>query len=442
MGYNNKLLLEGEKENIISMYFPEKLLSLNENQYVITDWLSPDDKYFIFLDELYDLTTKTNLGDIWENFDNLKIFLKHSFEVATNVPKEIKESVLNSINKLVITESTSDINQIKPLLRQFVLEQESFASWVGSGLKKAGNWLVDSGKEFGKTVVDTGKGVVKGVNQAVSAISKGDWSEVFNILGKGLIFLARKLRSLLYNPVGMILDAILIGTGIGKSVQWVPWAIVVALDLYEMVSGDYEDKDSPPWLRLLMFGCDILGLLFAGGVAGGARAAFQVFKGAKGADEIAQIALKNPNTMSLIKKIVGGISKVPELLRKAAAYLKTTKMAKAAPWIENILTRGESFLVKSTESLNNIIKRASSAPKVQKTVTPIGQRVKSGLKHGATTAGVVTGLDVGIKKGMQLYSGKTDKQIEDDERMAQMDKDYKAEYGMSIADKINKSFDE
>jgi hypothetical protein len=240
----------------------------------------------------------------------------------------------------------------------------------------------------------------------------------------------------------MILDAILIGTGIGKSVQWVPWAIVVALDLYEMVSGDYEDKDSPPWLRLLMFGCDILGLLFAGGVAGGAKAAFQVFKGAKTEAEIAQIALKNPNTMNLIRKILGGISKVPELLRKAATYLKTTKMAKAAPWIENILTKAGSFLTKSTESLNNIVKRASSAPKVQKTVTPIGQRVKSGLKAGAATAGVVTGLDVGIKKGMQLYSGKTDKQIEDDERMAQMDKDYKAEYGMSIADKINKSFDE
>jgi hypothetical protein len=208
----------------------------------------------------------------------------------------------------------------------------------------------------------------------------------------------------------MILDAILIATGIGKAVQWVPWAIVVALDLYEMVSGDYEDKDSPSWMRLLMFGCDILGLLFAGGVAGGARAAFQVFRGAGDAGKFAAIAAKNPNTMSLIKKIVGGISKVPELLGKAVTYLKTTKMAKAAPWIENILTKAGSFLTKSTESLNNIVKRASSAPKVQKTVTPIGQRVKSGLKAGAQATGLVTGLDVGIKKGMEIYSGNSGKQ--------------------------------
>jgi hypothetical protein len=410
MGYNSKLLLEGDKENILSMYFPEKLLSLNENQYVITDWLSPDDKYFIFLDELYDLTSKTSLGNIWENFDNLKLFLKHSFEVATNVPQDIKESVLNSIGKLVITESMSDMTEMKTILRKFVLKEEDFTDWVASGLKKSGEWLVDKTKEAGQTVVDTGKGIAKGVNQTINAISKGDWSEVFNILGKGLIFFARKLRSLLYNPVGMVLDAILVATGIGKSVQWIPWAIVVALDLYEMISGDYEEKDSPTWLKLLMFGTDVLGLLFAGGVAGGAKAAFQVFRGAKTEAEFAEIALKNPNTMSLIKKIVGGISKVPEYLGKAATYLKTTKLSKAAPWIENILGRAESFLTKSTESLGKIVNRASSAPKVAKVANPLNY--KAGLKAGANTLGVVTALDKGVKKGLQLYSGKSDAEME------------------------------
>ena len=431
----HNIIEESERNRILGLYGrPQTSESI-----VIAEWLSPDEKFCIFLDDLIDIEKKIKIGNIWENFDHFKFFLKHSFEVATNVPQDIKESVLNSINKLVITESMSDMTSIKTMLRQFVLEQENFGNWVASGLKKSGTWLVDSGKEFGKTVVDTGKGITKGVKQAVSSISKGDWSEVFNILGKGLIFLARKLRSLLYNPVGMVLDAILIATGIGKSVQWVPWAIVVALDLHEMISGDYEDKDSPTWMRLLMFGTDVLGLLFAGGVAGGAKAAFQVFRGAGNAEKFAAIAAKNPTTMSLIKKIIGALGKVPELLRKAVTYLKTTKMAKAAPWIENILTRGESFLVKSTESLNNIVKRASSAPKVEKVVNPLN--FKAGAKAGATTLGVVTGLDKGIKKGMQLYSGKTDKQIESDERMTQMDKEYKEKYGISIADKISSKFD-
>ena len=50
---------------------------------VITDWLSPDDRYLILLDELYDLHTEEKLGDIWENFDNFKLFITHSFEVAS-----------------------------------------------------------------------------------------------------------------------------------------------------------------------------------------------------------------------------------------------------------------------------------------------------------------------------------------------------------------------
>lgn len=408
MGYNNKLLLEGEKESILSMYFPERLLSLNENQYVITDWLSPDNKYFIFLDELYDLTTKNSLGNIWENFDNLKFFLKHSFEVSTNVPQDIKESVLNSINKLVITESISDMSKMKKVLRQFVLEQESFGDWVGSGLKNSANWVGDQTKEFGKTVMDTAKGVGKGVSQAYSAISKGDLSQVFDILGKGLIFLARKMRTLLYNPIGMVLDSILVATGIGKTVQWVPWAIVVALDLYEMTSGDYEHKDDPSWMRLLMFGCDVLGLIFTGGVAGGAKAAFQVFKGAKSAEEFAVIAAKNPTTMSLIKKIIGAFSKVPEFLGKAVTYLKTTKLSKAAPWIENILNKSQSVLSKSTNSLDKIVKRASSAPKVNKVATPLN--FKAGAKAGVTSLGVVTGLNAAIKKGQEIYSGNSGKQ--------------------------------
>jgi hypothetical protein len=70
---------------------------------VIAEWLSPDEKYCIFFDDLIDVENKTKIGNIWENFDNFKFFLKHSFEVATNIPQEIKESVLTSINSLLIT---------------------------------------------------------------------------------------------------------------------------------------------------------------------------------------------------------------------------------------------------------------------------------------------------------------------------------------------------
>jgi hypothetical protein len=82
------------------------LNSITESNIIITDWLSPDEKYAIFLDELYDIPNKVKVGNIWENFDNFKIFLKHSFKVAENIPTNIRESVLNSINTLVLTFKT------------------------------------------------------------------------------------------------------------------------------------------------------------------------------------------------------------------------------------------------------------------------------------------------------------------------------------------------
>ena len=182
---------------------------------VITDWLSPDDRYLILLDELYDLHTEEKLGDIWENFDNFKLFITHSFEVASNVPQQIKEQALTTIKSLVLTESMNDMTKIKPILKQLIRE-EGFVDWIGSGIKKTGQWAADEVKRFGSDIADIAKTGWEGIKKAGVAISNGDWKSILSLLGKGMLFLARKLRSLLYNPVGMVLDAILIATGIGK----------------------------------------------------------------------------------------------------------------------------------------------------------------------------------------------------------------------------------
>ena len=53
--YNNKLVIsESERRRISNIY--ENSFSLD---YVITDWVSPDEKYVIFLDELFDIENKT-----------------------------------------------------------------------------------------------------------------------------------------------------------------------------------------------------------------------------------------------------------------------------------------------------------------------------------------------------------------------------------------------
>jgi hypothetical protein len=441
---------DGEKDLIRRMHNNQKsydtlikesigLVSTVSESVVITDWVSPDDRYLILFDNMYDLQTRTSLGDIWENFDNFKLFISHSFEVATNVPQQIKEEVLNTINSLVLTESISDMSKIKPILRQLIRE-EGFVDWIGSGIKKTGEWAADEVKRFGGDVADIAKTGLEGIKKAGVAISTGDWKSILDLLGKGMLFFARKLRSLLYNPVGMVLDSILIATGIGKAAQWIPWAIVVALDIYEISTGNFEEKDMPTWMRFLMVGVDVLGLVFAGGVAGSAKAALSVFRGARTAEEFAAIAVKNPKAVSWIQKIIGAFSKVPQLLGKAATYLKSTKLAKGSTFIQGVLGKAEGVLAKGTESLTkitNTAKNAGVAGKQLKSTTNVvkktaAQTLKAGGKEGVKTAATVTAIDRGFKKGTQLYKGISDAEMEAIEMTSKSISDYEMATGKTL----------
>jgi hypothetical protein len=457
------VVTESEKDLIRRMHENQKsfdvllkesvgFISTASDSVVITDWLSPDDKYLILLDELYDLQSGEKLGDIWENFDNFKIFITHSFQVATNVPKQIKEEIVNTVKSLVLTESINDMSKIKPILKQLIKE-EGFLDWIGSGIKKTGEWFADEAKKFGSDIVDIAKTGWEGIAKAGIAISKGDWKGIINLLGKGMLFFARKLRSLLYNPVGMVLDAILIATGIGKAAQWIPWAIVVALDIYEVSTGDYEEP-LPTWMRWLMIGTDVLGLVFAGGVAGSAKAVLNVFRGAKTAEEFAAIAVKNPRAVSVIEKIIGAFSKVPELLSKAATWLKSTKLAKGSTFIQGVLGKAEGVLANATKSLREVSTAAKSGGKVAKSAAPevvkqsAAQLAKTGAKEGAKTAGVVAGIDKAIKKGQQLYLGKTDAEMAAAEAMSRSYEEqlkhanelYGGNFDEILASKLNAKF--
>jgi hypothetical protein len=189
-----------------------------------------------------------------------------------------------------------------------------------------------------------------------------------------------------------------------------------------------------------MIGTDVLGLVFAGGVAGSAKAALSVFRGAKTAEDFAKIAVKNPNTVKWIQKIIGAFSKVPQMLGKAATWLKSTKLAKGSTFIQGVLGKAEGVLGNATKSLSQISNAAKSGGAIAvKNAKPIvkqsaTQLARAGTKAGAKTAGVVTALDKGIKKGIQLYSGKTDAEMEAAELMTKMNQEYEKKYGKSISD--------
>jgi hypothetical protein len=360
------IISESEKSQILNLHS-----NLNNDDVIITDWLSPDEKYVIFLDELYDITNKRKLGNIWENFDNLKFFLQHSFNVS-NLPKQLKESINSEINNLLITEGTKNLLSIKEDIKEFLNEGlwSSFKSWAAETGKSS--W--EGFKEFGKKMY-------KGAGDLIDKVSKGEWKQVFSLLGKGVLYLARKLRSAMYHPIGLILDAILVATGIGKAVQWIPWAIIVALDVYELVSGDSEEK-LPMWQQLLFLGVDILGLVFAGAMAKGARTTVKAaVGGARTAEELVKVTAKNPTFKSLLTKMGEGLSKVPGKLSEAASYL-STKFPKGASFIKGILGKVGKFI----KGLSDFISKALH------TVAPGTSKLAKGTRAGVGTTALVGGI--------------------------------------------------
>jgi hypothetical protein len=228
------VITESEKKSILQKHGVDSLIFEDA---VILDMMSPDEKYVIFMDNLIEIETKKNLGDIWKNSDNLFLFFEHSYSVS-NISKQIKEHAKSVFSNRLINESSIDLTPMKPYFKKLFLTEWNFwdNTYVGEFLKKTGQETVKGVSDF----ISQG---YEGLKKFGIAISKGEWNEVVKLLAAGPKWIARKIRQAAYSPVGMIIDAILIATGVGKVAQVVVWAIVVVLDIYELISGDYEHPD-------------------------------------------------------------------------------------------------------------------------------------------------------------------------------------------------------
>lgn len=427
MNYNSKNTLS---ENKISSL----LLANNSNtNIVITDMMSPDNRYFVFLDEMYDLHEQRKIGNFWDNIDNITLFLKHSFECAKDIPQQIRENCLYELNKITLNESVNyDLGLIKEYTKQIVnkipLLERTWGEWLYEKGSDLASWL-------GKNTTDLVTGTTQMVKDAGtglwnlgSAIVTGDVTKILSLLGQGVLYFARWLRKAMYNPIGMVLDTVLIAVGIGKTVQWVPWAIIVALDIYEFVSGDSDDKDSPLWWRLLSIGFDVLGLVFAGVAAKAAKAEMSVLKNVltKSPEEIALFVAENPALKKTIEKMLSNVNKVPSFLQKAVDFLMKP-FPKAAEWIKGILGKVSGFISTFTSSIGEIF---------------TGKILKKAAKETAVNYGFEKAAEVGMNWYMGNKGGgervpNTEIPQGENRALASMGK-----LPSDTADKINKAFDE
>lgn len=396
----HNIITESERNRILGLYgrpqTPETI--------VITEWLSPDEKYCIFFDDLIDIQNKVKIGNIWENFDHFKFFLKHSFEVATNIPQEIKESVITSINSLLITESNQNMVGLKPFVKELLRENVFKDAWDWA--KDTGNAAVQGVKDFTNTSIE-------GLKKLYTNIKDGEWKKAFEIIGKGVLYVARSIRSALYSPIGIILDAILIATGIGKGLQFAIWGTIVALDVYELMTGNYEDPDlSMPW-RLLFFGVDILGLATTAVAAKAARSTVSalVKRFGKGIDGVTSAVQSSKFLQDVIKRISSSAQSAGGLMQKTAAHLQT-KAPKIYNFLKGAFNAVGGFIKKMVEMFATILKRTYKA------VSAPGKAVKSALGGQRLGAAAQASVNVGVPIAAFGTYAKNKERKQNDEFMA------------------------
>lgn len=389
------IISQSEKKDILLQYNPEK------GKVAITSLLSLNENYVIFLDEMYDIKNKKFLGNVWESFDNLKIFFN-------DVPRGLNENLIQikkDINSIVLLESKTQLQFLKS---QFILlNEQGVLDSITTGAKNFGNWAVEKGKEAVQGTKEVVSKSVQGVKDLASKFSQGEWMQAVDIVKKGTLYLARKLRDALYHPVGMVLDAILVASGIGKSAQFVIWAIVVALDIYELTSGQYPEGQNF-YTKLLFTGVDIIGLVFAGVAAKTAKGVVGNFVRTFGKNLQTMKAgiQKSPAMKGIITQMSSSLGKAPKLLEQASQWL-ATKSPTIHKWVSGLLTKVSGFIQKIVETLaylgQGTIKAGMTlvnAPgkAIAKTAQTLGTSAKTAgkISQGAVGVGLATGLSYGL----------------------------------------------
>ena len=344
---------------------------------VFEAFITSDERYFVMNDHVIDLQEKTNLGYLWESMDVFKTIFSNVKDDSLEFG-EIRESVLNS----PLLESDQNLYE----LRDFFL-QEGFwdDTWLGRNLKDAGEGISDF----------TSQAMTKMKEFGVS-LSNSQLAEVVKSIGRGALWVLRKFKEAAYSTVGIIVDAILVATGIGKVGQVVFWALVTGLDVYQFASGDWEPAGTEEWSKWGDLVCDLIGLLGAGLAAKGARG---LVKSVKSITGLSKVMKNNKALMNIINTVKSGTS---PLVGKLTTLLKGLK-GKWKPldvFIDKIISMATGVF--------NWLKKKILKMFPDPTELTAKEKVIRGASAGVTSAGTAYGFE----KGFEALTGVSIKDAE------------------------------
>ncbi len=356
-------------------------------------FITVDERYFVMNDHVIDIQEQTNLGYLWDSLDVFKKIFG-TVHIDNSEYKEIQEGVA----ELPLMENKSDLYAIRDVLIEW--------TWAGvgdsiiGGVKDAGEWVKDKVVDAGKSIMSFADQAWTNVKKLGLAISEFDFKKVLSMIGKGVLWVLRKFKDAAYSTVGIIVDAILVATGIGKVAQGVFWGLVTGLDVYQLSTGDWKPKGTPTWEKWLDLICDCIGLLGAGVAAKGARG---LVKGIKSASQIPAFIKKNKAIMNIINKMKSGaswvISKITSILKKLKGKWKP---------LDKFIDKIISFCKKVFTGLKNFVKKVF--PETKKLTSK--QKLSRGVKAGGAATGIMYGIDKYSEKKGEESSKKVDQAID------------------------------
>lgn len=368
--YNRKLnITNSEKTNILEMYEPTK-------SYFFDNYLTIDGRYYIQNDYVFDLHEQKELGDLF-SLENLKTIFETVNVKNSIIVENIKKLLYNTTNEILML---YEVKREILLKRSLLTEQDS-----------EGDEYEDS------TLNEPQHGTIAG----------------------GVLYLARKLKSMLWSIGGMAVDALLVASGIGKTVQWIPWAILLTLDTYQWTSGDYgsdtEFKEASKFWKYLTLGFDAIGMMSAGPIAKAAAKLFEPVKLFKSEGQIAQWVSKSPQAKAVLTKMSSIISGAGSWLTKGADMMMS-KMPTLGKWMSSIATTAGNLL----KTVGSFIGKILSSPGklAQNIGTKLGgENIGRGFKAATNTAAMVGGLQVGANQYAQHKTGLNAIQLKNAETM-------------------------
>lgn len=372
-------------------------LTLNENIInnkvndciIISNSMSEDGKYLIFMDELYDLKNKIKIGDVWENFDRLKLYFKHCYNINKNIPKQLKEHFLNDLKNSLLTESKSDLRPLKPLIKQIIIKE----GWLGDLFSDAYEWTKNEIVTAAQSVSDFVKMGWEGAKDLVGNISKGEWAKALNILKNGLMYTLRTIKPALFSAIGMTLEVVisLVTFGAAIPVFKAAWLLALIVDIWDYFGGGIKNNAST-FEKFFEIVLDLIGLVSAG-------------VGAKGLKVVGGKVVKE-GIKSLSKTEANFLARILNTLK--------TSISQGVGAITSLLKK-----LSSVEGLKNLV--SSTLKSLKSVISFVIKNIDFVLGKLATNFAIFYGFEKGIEKGSEFLFGDEEEDGTDENIFAGLD---------------------